>query len=114
MINPIADTLGIPRSNVFANTVLFDSEGDFAGFDSTEYTSRSGGKPDVISMLKERFGYETVVMVGDGATDMEASAKHGGSACAFIGFGGVVSRDVIQEAADWFVTDFKPMTLALE
>jgi phosphoserine phosphatase len=48
-------------------------------------------------------------MVGDGATDLQAKAP-GVAADAFIGFGGVAVRPVVEEGADWFVTDFGEMT----
>ena len=44
MIYPVAALLGIGRDRVFANTILFDSSGDYAGFDTAAFTSRSGGK----------------------------------------------------------------------
>ena len=47
-----------------------------------------------------------VVMVGDGATDLEAKPP----AQAVIGFGGVVTRDVVRDKSDWFVTDFTEVT----
>lgn len=46
--------------------------GEYAGFDDSQPTAESGGKGKVISMLKERYGFETVVMIGDGVTDLEA------------------------------------------
>lgn len=52
-------------------TCLFFS-GEYAGFDETQPTAESGGKGKVISMLKEQYGFKTVVMIGDGATDLEA------------------------------------------
>ena len=47
--------------------------GEYAGFDESQPTAESGGKGKVISMLKEQYGFKTVVMIGDGATDLEAS-----------------------------------------
>ena len=41
-----------------------------------------------VCMMHDR--YQSVVMVGDGATDMQA--KGAGAADAFVGFGGVVVR----------------------
>lgn len=35
-------------------------------------TAESGGKGKVIKLLKEKFHFKKVVMIGDGATDMEA------------------------------------------
>ena len=37
--------------------VLFFT-GDYAGYDEKQPTSRSGGKPNVISLLKEKHGYK--------------------------------------------------------
>lgn len=47
--------------------------GEYAGFDENQLTSRSGGKGAAIRDLKEKYGYETVVMIGDGITDWEAA-----------------------------------------
>ena len=44
-------------------------------------------------------------MIGDGATDMEVHVK--GGADAFIGYGGVVIRDVVKNGADLFITDMQ-------
>ena len=46
--------------------------GEYAGFDETQPTAESGGKGKVIKLLKEKFHFKKIVMVGDGATDMEA------------------------------------------
>lgn len=56
MINPVADILGIPRANVYANTILFKSDGSYNGFDTTAPTSRDGGKPEVVRRLKASKG----------------------------------------------------------
>ena len=72
IINPVADTLNIARTNVYANTIQFDSLGEYAGFDETEFTSETGGKGKAIEFLKTKFGYKNVVMIGDGATDLES------------------------------------------
>ena len=72
IINPVADALNIDRKNVYANTILFDSLGEYAGFDENEFTSESGGKGKAIEYLKTKFGYKNVVMIGDGATDLES------------------------------------------
>ena len=107
MIEPFMETdLGLdPVNNLYANTVLFDEEGTYTGFDDTEPTSADMGKPKALSMIKEEHKYETMVMVGDGATDAQAKPP----ADAFIGFGGVVVRQKVEEAACWFVTDFADM-----
>ena len=108
MIEPVAEILDIPKDRIYANTILFDEKGDYSGFDAKEFTSADRGKPRAVTYLKEKFGYKTVVMVGDGATDMQAKGE--GAADAFIGFGGVAVRDAVEKGADWFVSDFDEMT----
>ena len=118
MCLPVARILGIEPSNVFANRMLFtadDATGlptKFAGFDRSEPTSRRGGKPEVIRNLRAIHPYETVVMVGDGITDLEAAAVEGGSDI-FIGYCGTVLRPEIAEGADWLVRDFGDLSRAL-
>ncbi len=104
MIYPIAELLNIPTHRVYANTLEFHHEtGAFRGFDLNEPTSRDGGKPEVIRRLKNDFNYKPIVMIGDGATDMQAKPP----ADAFIGFGGIVVRDVVKNGSDWFIKDFQ-------
>lgn len=110
MIEPIAVSVGVPKDRIFANTILFDEEGKYAGFDANELTSRDMGKPAALQHLKDTFGYKTMVMVGDGATDAQAKPP----ATAFIGFGGVAVREAVQKSADWFITDFNDVIKVLD
>ncbi len=102
MIHPWADKLGIPRERVLANTILFNAAGKYDGFDKNAFTSRSGGKAAAMQHLVTAQLPGPYLMVGDGVTDLEAKPP----ADAFLGYGGVVSRDAVKQAADWFVTDF--------
>ena len=102
MIEPIARELCVAKTNIVANTILFDAKGNYVGFDVNEPTSADMGKPKALQAIKDEFGYKTMVMVGDGATDAQAKPP----ADAFIGFGGVVTRASVKEKACWFVTDF--------
>ncbi|KAH9314687.1 hypothetical protein KI387_023314, partial [Taxus chinensis] len=128
MIEPVADLLEIPHKNIYANRLLFGSEEEFVGFDSEEPTSRSGGKATAVAQIKKEHGYEMLVMVGDGATDLELPVKDGylsrsnflalhmnfwcskarrpGGADIFICYGGVQLRDNVAQAADWLVLGF--------
>ena len=47
------------------------SVGTFAGFDESQPTCQSGGKPRVIEKLKQDHGFNKLVHIGDGVTDME-------------------------------------------
>lgn len=110
MINPHALELGIPLNNIYANNILFDEEGTYAGFDEQEPTSKAGGKAKVVGLLKEKLKLGTVAMIGDGYTDLEARPP----ADIFIGFGGIVIRESVKENADWFITDFQDLIKALD
>jgi len=114
MIEPLAEILKIPSdTHIVANTIHFQygSEGKYAGFDANEPTSQDMGKPKALEGIqKEHPEYETIVMVGDGATDAQAKPP----AKAFIGFGGVVVREAVKTQADWFVTTFADMTTIVE
>ena len=107
MIEPIAKELMVSKTNIYANTILFDeNDGNtYKGFDANEPTSADGGKPKALSIIKDKFGYDKMVMVGDGATDAQAKPP----ADSFIGFGGVVVRDAVKDKACWFVYDFEDM-----
>mmetsp|Transcript_4497 Transcript_4497/g.11304 ORF Transcript_4497/g.11304 Transcript_4497/m.11304 type:complete len:277 (+) Transcript_4497:98-928(+) len=105
MLYPLALELHIPQDKVYANEVLFDENGEYAGFDRKNPTAASGGKPKVLNMMKRKHGYKTMIMFGDGATDMDARTQ--GPAAAFVGYGGVTVRPNIKAGADWFITSFQ-------
>lgn len=111
IIEPLAEQLGIPKGHVFANNLLFEGEGEYAGFDPEEFTSRSGGKREAVRHIRKAFGMETVAMVGDGATDAEAKGDDGAE--LFIGYGGTVFRDGVAERADWYVMRIDEITSVL-
>ena len=116
VIDPIADSLNIPRAHVYANTLIFNDDGSYAGFDRAEPTSRSGGKAAAVKTIRAGFAGDgaaaVVVAVGDGATDVAARAP--GGADFFVGYGGSVVRAPVAEAADWFVMSMDELIGALE
>lgn len=113
MIEPVAELLGIPKEHIFANTLLFDQNtGAHVGFDKAAFTSRAGGKAAAIKHIKAENGYRTVLMMGDGATDLEA--RQPGGAERFIGYGGVAFRENVAEQADWYMYSFEPLVQALK
>ena len=59
----------------------------------------------MIKQLKDTRGFQRLIMIGDGATDLEACPP----ADAFIGFGGNQIRAKVKENASWFVTDFQEL-----
>ena len=100
-IRPLADHLGIAR--VEAVDLFFDAAGDYAGYDTTYPTTRSGGKPELIRALKSELRPSHVVMVGDGVSDLETKSE----VDLFIGFGRYVAREKVRAQAARFA-----MTLA--
>lgn len=106
MIEPVSKILSIPVENIVANTILFDADGKYTGFDPEEPTSRDMGKPKALQRIQQSGGYKTMVMIGDGATDAQAKPP----AASFIGFGGVARREKVVQLSDWFVTDFSLLT----
>ncbi|CAH1801987.1 unnamed protein product [Owenia fusiformis] len=110
LIEPVAKILNIPNDNLFCNRIKFYYDGDYAGFDEHQPTSESGGKGRVINLLKSKYDYKKLVMIGDGATDMEASPP----ADAFIGFGGNVQRPAVKKGAPWFIENFQELINELD
>lgn len=71
-------------------------------------TSRTGGKGEAINIIRRSLGEQqnvSVTMIGDGATDLEASPP----ADNFIGYGGNVVRDEVRNRAQYYVTDFQQL-----
>ncbi|XP_066340279.1 phosphoserine phosphatase, chloroplastic-like isoform X1 [Miscanthus floridulus] len=111
MIKPVAFELGIPPENIIANQLLFGTSGEYAGFDPAEPTSRSGGKAKAVQQIKKDRGYKIVVMIGDGATDLEA--RQPGGADLFICYAGVQMREPVAAEADWVVFYFQELITKL-
>lgn len=98
-ILPLAALLGIAEDHVHAVDVLFDDQGGYSDFARQSPLAVSGGKARICRRLRMR--YSSLVMVGDGKTDLEAKL----AGAYMIGFGGVVKRPLVQEQADVFVSD---------
>ncbi|KXZ53840.1 hypothetical protein GPECTOR_6g758 [Gonium pectorale] len=118
LILPIAAHLGIPKGNVFANRMNWQWDDEtgaptkLVGFDTSEPTAHNQGKPQAIARIRQRNPYNTVVMIGDGITDLEAVQTTGG-ADLFIGYGGVVERPAVAAEAEWYVYDYKALVDSL-
>lgn len=97
-IRPLADFLGVER--VEAVDLFFDAEGRYTGFDESYPTTRSGGKPEVIAKLKTELSPAKIVMVGDGASDLETKPF----VDLFVGFGRYVAREKVRRESAVFVT----------
>lgn len=98
-ILPLAEQLGIPEEHVHAVDVLFDEDGNYQDFARHSPLAVSGGKARICRRLRMR--HSSLVMVGDGKTDLEAKL----AGAYMIGFGGVVRRPLVEEQADSYVVD---------
>jgi len=95
-ILPLARCLGLPEAQVHAVDIYFNADDSYRDYDQCSPLARSGGKAEICRRLLKSQG--SLVMIGDGKTDMEAR-----QAGAFvIGFGGVVDRPVVREQADFY------------
>lgn len=97
-VEALARELGIAPEAVAAVDVRFDARGDYAGFDDASPLARAGGKAEVL----DAWGLpRPALLVGDGATDLEARP----AVDAFAAFVGVVRRAAVVEAADVVLDD---------
>lgn len=96
-IRPLADYLGIER--IEAVDLFFDTAGNYTGFDEAYPTTRSGGKPEVIAQLKAELAPAQIVMVGDGASDLETQPV----VDLFVGFGRYTAREKVKREASRFI-----------
>jgi len=107
---PVAKLLNIPFDRVFANRMFFQNDDItlqptvFAGFDFSQPTAHAGGKTKAIQGIRTNRPFETIIMIGDGVTDLEAAEE--GAADLFIAYTGIVSRPNVVAGASWAVKHF--------
>lgn len=106
-IRPLADFLGIER--VEAVDLFFDDSGSYRGYDRDYPTTRSGGKPEVIERLRREFSPDSIVMVGDGVSDLETKP----AVDLFVGFGRYASREKVRSQAHRFILSLSELPLLL-
>jgi phosphoserine phosphatase len=93
----VANYLGINQDQVYANQIYFDGRGKYAGFDYHHPLASNGGKAEVIKQINGKL--HRPIMIGDGITDLETrEVVH-----KFIGFGGVVVRPAVKQAAEVYI-----------
>jgi phosphoserine phosphatase len=106
-IRPLADWLGVAR--VEAVDLFFQSDGTYRGFDTAYPTTRSGGKPEMVTRLRRELNPARVVMVGDGASDLETKP----AVDLFVGFGRYVAREKVKAGAARFINSLDELTTIL-
>ncbi len=97
-VRAVAAELGIGEADVGAVGVRFDEAGAYAGFDEASPLARSGGKAEVLRAWSLP---RPSLLVGDGATDLEARP----AVDAFAAYMGVAFRDAVAAGADFVLRD---------
>ena len=100
-ILPLAASLGVAPADTFAVRLQFDANGDYTGFEPSPLTT-AAGKAAIVAAWKSANHLQRVAMVGDGMSDVAARAP--GAADVIIGYGGVVAREAVRQAADHYST----------
>ena len=93
----LAKKLDIPPDQVICNKIFHGARGEYLGFDIDNPLSNNMGKNKTVLDNKDKFG--KICFVGDGNTDLETKDV----VDLFIGFGGVVVRNKIQENSDVYI-----------
>lgn len=97
LIAPLARDLGI--DHLEAVPLYLHEDGSYAGYGQNYPTTRNGGKNEIIREWKDAMLPAKVIMIGDGASDLETKPD----VDCFIGFGGVVRRPLVQAGADAWI-----------
>lgn len=99
IVYPLADKFGISCENVFANDLYFNNDGGYAGINEKSPLIKTGGKAFVVK--KNLNVGDRSVFIGDGSTDLCTKSV----VDLFIGFGGVVTREIVKKDAAVFISD---------
>lgn len=97
-IVPVVTELGILEKNVYANTFLFDDNGNITGIDENNVLSQNGGK---VTLVKSLALDGHVSAIGDGFTDFQL--REAGLADRFYAFTENVERQNVMEKADFVI-----------
>ena len=107
-IKPLADYLGVEF--IEAVDLYFNEDGSYRDFDRNYPSTRSGGKPEVIKSLRNKYSPTKIVAVGDGVSDLESKPV----VDMFIGFGRYAVREKVKQEADYFITDLQEIISLVE
>jgi phosphoserine phosphatase len=98
-ILPLARELGVDEENVYAVSVFFDEQGNYAGFDDASLLTRQTGKRTTVGQMDLK---GPILAVGDGMTDCEIKPVVQG----FAAFTGFTRREAVIERADYVIENF--------
>jgi len=107
-IRPLAQYLGIER--VEAVELRFNADGSYASYVESCPTAKSKGKNVVVLKLRDEFKAYQMILVGDGASDLEVK----GDVDKMIGFGRYTARPKVKAGADAFITSLDQLISLLD
>jgi len=107
-IRPLAQYLGI--EHVEAVELRFNADGSYAGYVESCPTAKSKGKNVVVLKLRDEFKAYQMILVGDGASDLEVK----GDVDKMIGFGRYTVRPKVKAGADAFITSLDQLISLLD
>lgn len=100
-ITPVVTEYHIKKENIYANTFLFDDEGNIIGYDTENPLSQEGGK---VKLLKELNLQGDIYGIGDGYSDYQL--KESGMIKKFFAFTENIERKSVAEKADHITPSF--------
>ncbi len=100
-ITPVVTDYHIKKENIYANTFLFDEEGNIIGYDRSNPLSQEGGK---VKLLRELDLQGDIFGIGDGYSDFQL--KESGMIKKFFAFTENIERKSVTEKADHITPSF--------
>jgi D-3-phosphoglycerate dehydrogenase len=100
-ITPVVTEYHIKKENIYANTFIFDEEGNIIGYDTENPLSQEGGK---VKLLKELDLPGDIYGIGDGYSDYQL--KESGMIKKFFAFTENIERKSVAEKADHITPSF--------
>jgi len=98
-ILPLARELGVGETNLYAVSVFFGEQGEYAGYDDASLLTRQSGKRTAVGQMALK---GPILAVGDGMTDCEMKPVVQG----FAAFTGFTRREAVIEQADYIIENF--------
>ena len=100
-ITPVVTEYHIKKENIYANTFVFDEDGNIIGYDRENPLSQEGGK---VKLLKELNLQGDIYGIGDGYSDFQL--KESGMIKKFFAFTENIERKSVAEKADHITPSF--------
>jgi D-3-phosphoglycerate dehydrogenase len=100
-IIPVVTEYHIKKENIYANTFVFDDDGNIIGYDRENPLSQEGGK---VKLLKELKLEGDIYGIGDGYSDFQL--KESGMIKKFFAFTENIERKSVAEKADHITPSF--------